>query len=110
MDFKSRLENNGINTRYVSNTREEDGEFAFDDFVSKEAGEWKSEYQDTKSVAEDMYETYESLEKEFDAISVTKGNSELYWATVKIDIPEDPSLQKDIAEKVAEAISNRLDI
>lgn len=112
MDFKTRVRNNGVKVKNVPNTTEEGGVFRFEDYVAKDPRSWGMVPQDPESVdveaiAEEMYEIYEGLEEEFDEVTVGREDSDMYWATVEVDIPDDSTRQERVAEQVAEAILAR---
>lgn len=116
LNFKRRVENNGVKLKNVPNVQFEGDAFRFGDYVAKDVSSWayipevesQEEAEEYASdVADEMYEIYGRLADEIEEVELTRAEDDMYWADVVVDVPSDSSRAERVAEEVAEAILAR---
>lgn len=116
INFRKRVENNGVKLKNVPNVQFNGDSFRFGDYVSKDVSSWayvpdveseEDAEQYAEDVADDMYDIYSRLAEEVEEVDLTKSEDEMYWADVVVDVPSDSSRAERVAEEVAEAILAR---
>lgn len=116
INFRKRVENNGVKLKNVPNVQFNGDLFRFGDYVAKDVSSWayvpdveseEDAEQYAEDVADDMYDIYSRLAEEVEEVDLTKSEDEMYWADVVVDVPSDSSRAERVAEEVAEAILAR---
>lgn len=116
INFRKRVENNGVKLKNVPNVQFDGDSFRFGDYVAKDVSSWayvpdveseEDAEQYAEDVADDMYDIYSRLAEEVEEVDLTKSEDEMYWADVVVDVPSDSSRAERVAEEVAEAILAR---
>ena len=116
INFRKRVENNGVKLKNVPNVQFNGDLFRFGDYVAKDVSSWayvpdveseEDAEQYAEDVADDMYDIYSRLAEEVEEVDLTKSDDETYWADVVVDVPSDASRAERVTEEVAEAILAR---
>lgn len=116
INFRRRVENNGVKLKNVPNVQFDGDTFSFGDYVAKNVSSWayvpdvdsqEEAKEHAKDVADDMYGIYGRLTEEVEEVELTKSEDDMYWADVVVDIPHESSRAEHVAEEVAEAILAR---
>ena len=116
INFKRRVENNGVKLKNVPNVQFDGDKFSLSDYVAKNVSSWayvpeveseEEAKQHARDVADEMYEIYGRLADDVEEVELTKSEDDMYWADIVVEVPDDSSRAERVAEEVAGAIRAR---